>query len=58
MSLKDRLIRDIREDGPMTVADYMTRCLHDPLDGYYATRPALGAAGRLHYRAAGVADVR
>ncbi len=23
----------------------MTRCLHDPLDGYYATRPALGARG-------------
>lgn len=45
MSLRERLIRDIREDGPMTVADYMTRCLHDPLDGYYATRPALGAVG-------------
>lgn len=45
MSLRERLIRDIREDGPMTVADYMTRCLHDPLDGYYAIRPALGAAG-------------
>ncbi len=45
MSLKDRLVRDIREDGPMTVADYMTRCLQDPLDGYYATRPALGEAG-------------
>ncbi len=45
VSLKDRLIRDIREDGPLTVADYMTRCLHDPLDGYYATHPALGATG-------------
>lgn len=29
----------------MTVADYMTACLHDPLDGYYATRPRLGADG-------------
>ena len=29
----------------MTVADYMIRCLHDPLDGYYATRPALGETG-------------
>ncbi len=29
----------------MTVADYMTRCLHDPLDGYYATRPDLGETG-------------
>ena len=45
VSLKDRLVRDIREDGPMTVADYMTRCLHDPLDGYYATRPDLGETG-------------
>ena len=23
----------------------MTACLHDPEDGYYATRPALGAGG-------------
>ena len=29
----------------MTVAAYMTACLHDPLDGYYATRPSLGADG-------------
>ena len=45
MSLKDRLVRDIRESGPITVADYVTRCLHDPQDGYYATRPRLGAGG-------------
>jgi NADH dehydrogenase [ubiquinone] 1 alpha subcomplex assembly factor 7 len=29
----------------MTVADYMAACLHDPVDGYYATRPAIGGAG-------------
>ena len=29
----------------MGVADYMTRCLHDPSFGYYATRPALGEDG-------------
>ncbi len=29
----------------MTVADYMTACLHDPQDGYYATRPRLGEDG-------------
>lgn len=29
----------------MTVADYMMRCLHDPLDGYYAIHPALGQDG-------------
>jgi len=45
VSLKDRLAREIALTGPMTVADYVTRCLHDPKDGYYATRPALGAGG-------------
>ncbi|WP_420478954.1 class I SAM-dependent methyltransferase [Brevundimonas sp. FT23028] len=45
MSLRDRLAREIALTGPMTVADFMTRCLHDPQDGYYATRPALGATG-------------
>lgn len=45
MSLKDRLAREIALTGPMTVADYVTRCLHDPEGGYYATRPAIGATG-------------
>lgn len=45
MALKDRLAREIALTGPMTVADFMTRCLHDPQDGYYATRPAIGATG-------------
>ncbi|WP_269514446.1 class I SAM-dependent methyltransferase [Brevundimonas subvibrioides] len=45
MALKDRLAREIALTGPMTVADYVTRCLHDPTDGYYATRPALGESG-------------
>jgi len=45
MALKDRLAREIALTGPMTVADYVSRCLHDPQDGYYATRPALGARG-------------
>lgn len=44
-SLKSRLAREIALTGPMTVADYVTRCLHDPVDGYYATRPRLGADG-------------
>ena len=39
------LIEHIRETGPMTVADYMTACLHDPDHGYYATRPAIGGDG-------------
>lgn len=45
MALMDRLAREIALAGPMTVADYVTRCLHDPTDGYYATRPALGEGG-------------
>lgn len=45
MTLKERLAREIALTGPMTVADFVTRCLHDPRDGYYATRPALGEGG-------------
>lgn len=45
MSLEARLKAEIAAQGPLTVAQYMTRCLHDPVDGYYATRPALGEAG-------------
>lgn len=44
MSLRERLVEYIRENGPMTVADYMAACLYDPQDGYYATRPAIGGA--------------
>jgi len=45
MSLRDRLAAQIRAGGPLTVAQYMTACLHDPEAGYYATRPALGPEG-------------
>ena len=45
MSLKARLAAEIAAEGPIDVATFMTRCLHDPLDGYYATRPALGERG-------------
>jgi len=45
MSLLDRLKAQIAQDGPISVAEYFTRCLHDPRDGYYANRPALGADG-------------
>jgi SAM-dependent MidA family methyltransferase len=43
--LARRLAAEIEAGGPISVADFMTRCLHDPADGYYATRPALGAEG-------------
>ncbi|HEX8568532.1 MAG TPA: SAM-dependent methyltransferase [Caulobacteraceae bacterium] len=45
MSLEERLKARIRLDGPMTVADYVTACLHDPQDGYYAVRPRIGSEG-------------
>ena len=45
MSLRETLIEHIKATGPMTVADFMGACLHDPVHGYYATRPLLGGAG-------------
>lgn len=45
MSLLDRLKAEIVASGPISVAEYMHRCLNDPADGYYATRPALGDGG-------------
>ncbi|HEY2751038.1 class I SAM-dependent methyltransferase [Phenylobacterium sp.] len=45
MSLRDRLAAQIAATGPISVAQYMAVCLHDPDFGYYATRPALGEGG-------------
>ncbi|HUO21072.1 MAG TPA: SAM-dependent methyltransferase [Caulobacteraceae bacterium] len=45
MSADDRLKAHIRAHGPLTVAQYMAWRLHDPHDGYYAARPALGEDG-------------
>jgi NADH dehydrogenase [ubiquinone] 1 alpha subcomplex assembly factor 7 len=39
------LIERIREDGPITVADYMAECLLHTVHGYYTTRDPFGAAG-------------
>lgn len=44
-ALRDILLAQIERDGPMTVAQYMTACLHHPHHGYYSTRDPLGAAG-------------
>lgn len=44
-SLEDKLKHRIREAGPMSVAEYMTVCLLDPVHGYYPTRDPLGADG-------------
>jgi len=45
VSLGERLRAEIAATGPISVAEFMLRCLHDPSDGYYATRPALGPGG-------------
>ncbi len=45
MSLSARLITRIQAEGPISVAEYMTLCLLDPIDGYYPTRDPLGSEG-------------
>ena len=44
-TLFDRLAQIIRENGPLTVADYMRHCLLDPEFGYSSTRDPFGAKG-------------
>lgn len=39
------LARRIRQDGPLTVAEYMAECLLHPEHGYYTTRPPFGRDG-------------
>ena len=46
--LAKRLREHIAEAGPMSVADYMRRCLMDPVDGFYPTRDPLGSDGEFH----------
>ena len=43
--LKERLIAKIKAEGPISVAEYMTICLLDPVSGYYPTRDPLGSDG-------------
>lgn len=43
--LKQRLIRHIRDNGPISVADYMAFCLADHDGGYYMTREPFGKKG-------------
>jgi NADH dehydrogenase [ubiquinone] 1 alpha subcomplex assembly factor 7 len=44
-ALSKRLKARIRDTGPISVAEYMTLCLLDPVDGYYPTRDPLGSDG-------------
>jgi SAM-dependent MidA family methyltransferase len=41
LKLKARICRD----GPISVAAYMSACLHDPEHGYYRRQAAIGAGG-------------
>ncbi|MEM1045825.1 MAG: class I SAM-dependent methyltransferase [Pseudomonadota bacterium] len=41
----DRLRTLIRQDGPISVAEYMAFCLGDRTHGYYPSRNPLGASG-------------
>ena len=43
MSLKEKLVAQIRATGPIGLDAYISACLHDPEFGYYSTRPRLGA---------------
>lgn len=43
--LEDRVKALIKSTGPISVAEYMTLCLLDPVDGFYPTRDPLGSAG-------------
>jgi SAM-dependent MidA family methyltransferase len=43
--LREKIVRLIKANGPLPVADYMALCLFDPDDGYYTTREPFGAAG-------------
>jgi SAM-dependent MidA family methyltransferase len=45
MALRERLEALIRLNGPLSVARYMEICLHDPTEGYYATRPDIAENG-------------
>jgi NADH dehydrogenase [ubiquinone] 1 alpha subcomplex assembly factor 7 len=43
--LAQRLKDQIREAGPLTIAQFMAACLYDPQHGYYARAPRIGAEG-------------
>ena len=43
--LARKLKERIRRDGPISIAEYMRACLHDPEHGYYVKQPAIGRDG-------------
>jgi len=45
MSLRDIIIAQITDQGPMRLDEYMTTCLLHPQHGYYTTQTPFGTAG-------------
>lgn len=43
--LHDIVLRDIRANGPLTIAQYMTTCLFHPQHGYYTQSTVFGRGG-------------
>jgi SAM-dependent MidA family methyltransferase len=43
--LGERIAKLIEAQGPLSIAQFMTIALHDPQEGYYATRDPIGAGG-------------
>ncbi len=43
--LRQKIVRLIEANGPISLAQYMHVCMADPLHGYYASRTAIGAGG-------------
>lgn len=43
--LKEKIVRLIRQAGPLTVSDYFALCLADPEHGYYMSRDPFGRSG-------------
>lgn len=43
--LREKIVRLIEVNGPLSIADYMALCLFDPEHGYYTTREPFGTSG-------------
>lgn len=43
--LAERLRKQIRSTGPLSISHYWVQCLFDPSDGYYTTREPFGTEG-------------
>ena len=44
-TLAERIGALIHAQGPLSIAQFMTVALHDPADGYYATKEVFGSSG-------------